>query len=133
LQEYFPDAERADWRQQVAGQRVQIIKHDPQHGGILEFGTEIVSAADHSLVALLGASPGASTAAWIMVRVVELCFGDKLTHDGWAEKLKAMIPSYGQSLIDDPELCRRVRTDTAAVLGLHDISRPSPARTNSAA
>jgi len=122
LQEYFPNAERTDWRQQVAGQRVQIIKHDPQHGGILQFGTEIVSAADHSLVALLGASPGASTAAWIMMRVVEQCFADKLTHDGWTEKLKAMIPSYGQSLIDEPELCRRVRADTAAVLGLHDIN-----------
>ena len=122
LQEYFPNAERTDWRQQVAGQRVQIIKHDPQHGGILQFGTEIVSAADHSLVALLGASPGASTAAWIMMRVVEQCFADKLTHDGWTEKLKGMIASYGQSLIDEPELCRRVRADTAAVLGLHDIN-----------
>jgi len=127
LQEYFPNADRADWRQQVAGQRVQIIKRDPQHGGILQFGTEIVSAADRSLVALLGASPGASTAAWIMVRVVELCFADKLAHGGWAEKLKALIPSYGQSLIDDAELCRRVRADTAAVLGLHDISRPGAA------
>jgi malate dehydrogenase (quinone) len=127
LQVFFPNAKREDWRQQVAGQRVQIIKRDAQHGGILEFGTEIVSAADRSLVALLGASPGASTAAWIMVRVVELCFASQLTHDGWAAKLKAIIPSYGQSLIDDAELCRRVRAETAAVLGLHNISRPRAA------
>ena len=35
------------------------------HGGVLQFGTEIVSSADNSLAALLGASPGASTAVWI--------------------------------------------------------------------
>jgi L-2-hydroxyglutarate oxidase LhgO len=104
-------------RQQVAGQRVQIIKRDPVHGGVLEFGTEIVSAADHSLVALLGASPGASTAAWIMLRVIDMCFVAPLV------KLRQVIPSYGESLIDNPELCRRVRADTAAVLGLHDISQ----------
>jgi malate dehydrogenase (quinone) len=87
------------------------------HGGVLEFGTEIVSAADHSLVALLGASPGASTAAWIMLRVIDMCFVAPLV------KLRQVIPSYGESLIDNPELCRRVRADTAAVLGLHDISQ----------
>src|SRR5262249_25513381 len=70
LRAFFPKAAEADWRTEVAGQRVQIIKRDPQRGGVLEFGTEIVSAADASLVALLGASPGASTAASIMVAVV---------------------------------------------------------------
>ncbi|MGO8920231.1 MAG: malate dehydrogenase (quinone) [Stellaceae bacterium] len=134
LQDYFPNAKPADWRLEVAGQRVQIIKKDPQHGGILEFGTEVVAAADHSLVALLGASPGASTAEWIMVRVLERCFKGELTAGGWAVKLKKMIPSYGESLIDNAELLRRVRTDTAIVLGLHDISssgsgkRPQPER-----
>ena len=46
LREFFPNAKREDWREEVAGQRVQIIKKDPTHGGILQFGTEIVSAAD---------------------------------------------------------------------------------------
>lgn len=117
LRGFFPQAEHSDWRQQVAGQRVQIIKRDAVHGGILEFGTEIVPSADRSLVALLGASPGASTAAWIMLRIVDMCFKAD------PARLKEIIPSYGQSLIDDPELCQRVRADTAAVLGLHDISR----------
>jgi malate dehydrogenase (quinone) len=117
LQSFFPQADRADWRQQVAGQRVQIIKRDAVHGGILEFGTEIVSSADRSLVALLGASPGASTAAWIMLRIVDMCFKAQ------PSKLREIIPSYGESLIDNPELCRRVRADTAAVLGLHDIAQ----------
>jgi len=93
----------------------------------LEFGTEIVASADRSLVALLGASPGASTAVWIMLRVIERCFKPVLTGHGGMAKLKAMIPSYGQSLIDNAELCRQVRADTAAVLGLHDVRRPGTA------
>ena len=100
---------------------MQIIKRDPRHGGILQFGTEIVSASDASLVALLGASPGASTAVWIMVKVVERCFEDKLKRGGWAAKLKAMIPSYGESLIDDAALTRRVRAETSEILHLHNI------------
>ena len=121
LQEFYPLARRVNWRLEVAGQRVQIIKRDPRHGGILEFGTEQVAAADGSLVALLGASPGASTAVWIMLGILERCFKDKLQHGGWEAKLKEMIPSYGKSLIEDAELCRRVRAETAAVLHLQNI------------
>ena len=100
---------------------MQIIKKDPTHGGILEFGTELVSAADRSIVAMMGASPGASTAVWIMVHILELCFAEKLKAGGWSVKLKEMIPSYGQSLIDKPALCRQVRADTAAVLHINNI------------
>ena len=121
LRAFFPKVEEPDWRAEVAGQRVQIIKRDPQRGGILQFGTEIVSASDGSLVALLGASPGASTAVWIMVAVVERCFKDKLKERGWAAKLKAMIPSYGRSLIDDAALCRSVRAETAEILHLRNV------------
>lgn len=122
LREFYPQLDEADWRPEVAGQRVQIIKKDPTHGGILQFGTEIVSSADHSLAALLGASPGASTAVWIMVNLIEKCFADKLANGGWADRLKKMIPSYGQSLIDNAALCRKVRADTASVLQINDIS-----------
>jgi malate dehydrogenase (quinone) len=101
--------------------RVQIIKRDPVKGGILKFGTEIVAAQDRSLVALLGASPGASTAAAIMIKVLELCFGKELAGGGWKAKLEAIIPSYGHSLIDDAALTRKVRADTAAVLGLQNV------------
>src|SRR6266853_441793 len=48
LREFYPHAREEDWRVEVAGQRVQIIKKDPTHGGILEFGTELVGAADRS-------------------------------------------------------------------------------------
>src|SRR5262249_35745798 len=121
LQDYFPMANPKDWRLEVAGQRVQIIKPDARRGGILEFGTELVPAADGSLVALLGASPGASTAVWISLNVIERCFQDKLKSGGWPTKLKEMIPSYGQSLIEDAALCRRVRAETASVLHLENV------------
>src|SRR6201993_1675718 len=122
LREFYPNVNEDDWKVEVAGQRVQIIKKDPVHGGILEFGTELITASDGSVVAMLGASPGASTAVWIMLQVIERCFRDKLTNAGWAEKLKDMIPSYGQSLIDNPDLCRRVRAETAAVLNINNIT-----------
>jgi len=120
LREFFPNAKQEDWRLEVAGQRVQIIKKDPTHGGVLQFGTELVSAADRSIVAMLGASPGASTAVWIMVEVIKRCFPEKLKN-GWSAKLKELIPSYGQSLIENAALCRQVRAETAAVLQINDI------------
>ena len=122
LQEFYPRAKQEDWRVEVAGQRVQIIKKDPVHGGILQFGTELVGSADNSIVAMLGASPGASTAVSIMVRVVERCFSQELRNAGWMPKLKEMIPSYGISLIEDAVLMRKVRADTAAVLQLKNVS-----------
>jgi len=121
LREFFPNAKERDWRVEVAGQRVQIIKKDPTHGGILEFGTELVFASDHSIVAMLGASPGASTAVWIMLHVIEQTFAEKLKTGGWSAKLKEVIPSYGQSLIENAALCQQVRADTAAVLHINNI------------
>jgi len=106
---------------QVAGQRVQIIKPDVKRGGLLEFGTELVAAADRSLVALLGASPGASTAAFIAISVLEKCFPNELTVAGWLPRLKEVIPSYGISLIEDADFLRRIRADTAVVLNLDNI------------
>jgi len=91
LRDFLSDDEGSGLAARCAGQRVQIIKKDQKHTGVLEFGTEIVAAADHSLVALLGASPGASTAVWIMIKVLETCFPQAIKNDGWAAKLKQMI------------------------------------------
>ena len=88
---------------------------------VVEFGTEIVAAHAHSIVALLGASPGASTAASIMIRVIEQCFAQRLNMGDWRRKLQEIIPSYGHSLIEDAALTRQVRADTAAVLGLQNV------------
>lgn len=121
LKQFFPRAGRGDWKEAVAGQRVQIIKPDKTRHGILEFGTELIPASDKSLVALLGASPGASTAAFIAMEVLQTCFADKLTEEAWLPALKRMIPTYGIDLKVDAEACRRSRAATATVLQLENI------------
>ncbi len=120
LREFYPSLDEKDWEFDVAGQRVQIIRKDALHTGKLEFGTDIVHSADSSIVALLGASPGASTAVWIMVHMLENCFHKELVGH-WVPKLKEMIPSYGHDLKTDAALVERVRKETAEVLGLRTV------------
>ncbi len=122
LREFYPNVDPQNWYEEVAGQRVQIIKKDQKKIGILEFGTEIVESADSSLVALLGASPGASTAVYIMINVIEKMGPTGLLPSNWQQKMQTIIESYGQSLITDEALCNKVRAETAAVLGLHNIN-----------
>ncbi|WP_028631242.1 MULTISPECIES: malate:quinone oxidoreductase [Pseudomonas] len=109
LREYFPQAKDEDWELLTAGQRVQVIKKDAEKGGVLQFGTEVVSSADGSIAALLGASPGASTAAPIMLTVLEKTFKDKVQTPEWQARLKEIIPSYGRKLNNDLELTNQVR------------------------
>ena len=119
LREYFPGAESAEWTLAQAGQRVQIIKKDARGRGKLEFGTELVAAADGSLAALLGASPGASVAAQAMIEVIERCFADRL-NNGWRARLQELVPSYGESLVDNSDLLARIRPNTLSSLKLRD-------------
>jgi len=121
LQAFFPEAQRDDWRQAVAGQRVQIIKPDLHNTGVLEFGTELVTSADKSFVALLGASPGASTAAFIAIETLERCFGDELKRGDWGKRLKSVIPTYGIDLKTDAVACRDIRAVTAKTLQLEFV------------
>lgn len=118
LRDFLPMAQLDDWELEVAGQRVQIIKKDPKRGGTLQFGTEVVSAADGSLAALLGASPGASTTVSIMMTLMKQCFPDQFKSDEWQSKIKAMVPSFGQKLAEDGALVEQVRERTAQVLEL---------------
>ncbi len=118
LREYYPEAQDKDWELIQAGQRVQIIKKDPKLGGVLQFGTEVVSSEDGSIAALLGASPGASTAAPIMLHLMERTFKDKVNTPGWQAKLKEIIPSYGQMMNDNLELTNRIRAWTSSRLQL---------------
>lgn len=120
LEQFFPQAQRQEWHEAVAGQRVQTIKPDPHHTGVLEFGTELIGSADNSIVALLGASPGASTSAFIAFQVLEKCFGNELA-GGWRDRLKTIIPTYGIDLTQDAAACRDIRAQTAAVLGLANV------------
>lgn len=118
LREFLPQAESDDWDLIVAGQRVQIIKNTTAGKGMLQFGTEVISAADGSIAALLGASPGASTAVSVMLEVIEKCFPEHLNK--WMPKLREMIPSYGQSLAENPELLREIETSTSRTLELDE-------------
>jgi malate dehydrogenase (quinone) len=118
LRDYYPNANKADWHLEIAGQRVQVIKKDAKRGGVLEFGTEVVTAADGSIAALLGASPGASTSVPIMIQLIERCFKAQAKTPEWQSKLKEMIPSYGQSLAKDVALSNETRDRTSKALGL---------------
>ncbi|MDF2182908.1 malate dehydrogenase (quinone) [Neptuniibacter sp. CAU 1671] len=120
LRKFYPQAKDEDWELSYAGQRVQIIKKDANGKGKLEFGTEVISSADGSLAALLGASPGASTAVPTMINVIERCFKDKLASEAWQQKLLEMIPSYGHDLSKETELMRSIRRRTLTTLQLFE-------------
>ncbi|HEX9150775.1 MAG TPA: malate:quinone oxidoreductase [Flavobacterium sp.] len=120
LREYVPSARSKDWKLERAGQRVQVIKKDEKEGGILEFGTEVITTADGSLSVLLGASPGASTAVSIMIDLIGRCFKEEMKRPEWQEKLKMMIPSYGQALNTNPALLEEIRKNTAEILKLNN-------------
>ena len=116
LRDFFPDAKDDEWDLVTAGQRVQIIKKDPEKGGKLQFGTEVVAAEDGSLSALLGASPGASTAVSIIIEVLEKCFAEEMSNPEWIAKVQSMVPSYKKSLADDKELYEATRSRADQVL-----------------
>jgi len=116
LWDFYPSADPDDWYELTAGQRVQVIKPDSKKVGVLQFGTEVVTSADGSISGLLGASPGASTAAAIMIDVLERCFPERLA--GWSKKLRGMVPSYGTKLSDDADLAYRSMSRTGSVLKL---------------
>ncbi|AHC34366.1 malate:quinone oxidoreductase [Pseudomonas fluorescens] len=118
LKEYFPNAKKEDWRLWQAGQRVQIIKRDEEQGGVLKLGTEVVSSADNTIAGLLGASPGASTAAPIMLTVLQKVFKDKVATPEWQTKLHQIVPSYGTKLNDSPEAVAKEWAYTAGILQL---------------
>ncbi|MCX8959183.1 malate dehydrogenase (quinone) [Erwinia psidii] len=121
LQEYFPEAQKEDWQRVKAGQRVQIIKKDEKKGGVLKLGTEVVTSEDGSISALLGASPGASTAAPIMLDLMNKVFKDKFHSDEWQSKLKAIIPSYGQKLNGNVAATEHEQAETSRILQLDYI------------
>ncbi|ASA24804.1 malate dehydrogenase (quinone) [Paenibacillus donghaensis] len=116
LRDFVPNAQSEDWDLLVAGQRVQIIKDTAAGKGTLQFGTEVISSADGSIAALLGASPGASTAVSVMLEVIHKCFPQHI--EAWQPKLQEMIPSYGMSLSNNPALIQEIQASTARALGL---------------
>ncbi|WP_238085340.1 MULTISPECIES: malate dehydrogenase (quinone) [Pseudescherichia] len=118
LKEYYPSARKEDWKLIQAGQRVQIIKKDADKGGVLKLGTEIVTDRQKTLAALLGASPGASTAAPISINVIKQLFPAQFASAQWQEKLHAIVPTYGQKLNGNVALTQQVWDETASTLNL---------------
>jgi malate dehydrogenase (quinone) len=118
LREYYPMAQKGDWRLWQAGQRVQIIKRDAQKGGVLRLGTEVVSDDEGTVAALLGASPGASTAAPIMLQLLEKVFHEKMQTAAWQAKIKAVVPTYGSRLNEHPQAIEESLAHTSEVLEL---------------
>lgn len=119
LRTFLPQAKNSDWSLAQAGQRVQVIKKSEKKWGKLEFGTEIVCTKDRSLAALLGASPGASVSANVMLEIVERCFPEQMQTKEWQKKLTSLIPSYNQSLIENKALLAKVRKRDNTVLHLN--------------
>ena len=119
LKTYYPLANMSDWKLIIAGQRVQIIKKDKNSGGVLKFGTEIVSSADGAITALLGASPGASTSVSIALSILQHMFPDRYQSDAWQQAIKTMIPSFGESLTERADLFRRIQSRSHSILGLN--------------
>jgi len=120
LQTFYPNAKFEDWELINAGQRVQIIKKDDEEGGVLKFGTEIVTNSKKNLAALLGASPGASTSVSIMLDVLKNCFPNEMNSGSWNIQLEKIFPSYGKSLIEDGQLCKKIRSYTTKILKLEE-------------
>lgn len=115
LRKFYPEAKMEDWKLEDAGQRVQVIKNDKEKGAMLQFGTELVTSKDGSISALLGASPGASTAVSVMLNLLKKCFPEQF-EARYKAKIQEMIPSYGKSLEKEDALRENVRATAAAAL-----------------
>lgn len=102
-----------------------MIKRDPKEGAVLQFGTEIVSDKDGTIAALMGASPGASTAPHIMLNLMAKAFPQQMTDTGWKARLKEIIPSYGRKLNEDPAFTNEIRRMTSTALHLPYLDVPA--------
>ncbi|TDH20357.1 malate:quinone oxidoreductase [Mycobacteroides franklinii] len=122
LRRYYPHAKTADWELVPAGQRAQLITPDPRRVGVLQQGTELVVSADRTIAGLLGASPGASTAAPIMIDALQRCFPEQW-HATWHKTITDAIPGAGDITWDAAAVTNSART-TAYSLRL-DGSTPS--------
>lgn len=116
LRIFLPNARDEDWDVVIAGQRVQVIKDTEDSKGNLQFGTEVITSDDGSLAALLGASPGASTAVDIMLDVLKRCYKNEF--DAWIPKIKEMIPSYGLKLNEHEEVYNAVNKEVRKYLNV---------------
>lgn len=119
LRRLMPAAAAEDWELIIAGQRVQVIARDARGRGTLQFGTELVTSPGNAIAGLLGASPGASTAVPVMIRLLQEAFGDR--YPDWADRLRDLVPSLGRSMNTDADWALENRQKTAEALGLGGV------------
>ncbi|MEI6862516.1 MAG: malate:quinone oxidoreductase, partial [Verrucomicrobiota bacterium] len=92
---FYPKAQAKDWKLVDAGIRVQAIKRTDGEAGIVHYGTEVLTSADRSMSALLGASPGASVCVHIVLEVIRQCFPQLLESETGRQRIRQLIPTYG--------------------------------------
>ena len=118
LKKFLPVVHPNDWKLSIAGQRVQIIKKTSK-GGVLKMGTEVVTSSDGSLAALLGASPGASTAVTIMIEVLNRCWHEKMKSNQWQQRMLEIFPSLGTDINSNKEALLAIRKRNDYLLKLN--------------
>ena len=59
-----------------------------------------------------------ATAVAIILKMIGRCFREEMAGTEWPTRLKEMIPSFGQSLIEDTALHREIQTRTREALDL---------------
>jgi len=123
LAEFVPSVRAEDWELVTAGQRVQLLTSTDGRGTMVGFGTEIVTSAGGSLAALLGASPGASTAAATMVDVLAASFPQRMPQ--WAPRLDQLAPAPATVRSWDPAELGRISAHARRVLRLTPVD-PTP-------
>jgi malate dehydrogenase (quinone) len=92
---FYPNAKAEDWKLVDGGIRVQAIKKTDGEAGIVHFGTEVLTSADKSMSALLGASPGASVCVNIVTEVIRKSFPHLTEGEEGRKRLQSIIPTYG--------------------------------------
>lgn len=98
LRVFYPAAQAKDWKLIDAGIRVQAIKKTDGEAGIVHYGTEVITDANRTISALLGASPGASVSVNIVLEVIKKCFPQLLASPAGYARMKEMIPTFDEDI-----------------------------------
>ncbi len=120
LHVFYPAAEAKDWKLIDAGIRVQAIKKTDGEAGIVHYGTEVITNADRTISALLGASPGASVSVHIVLEVIKKCFPELLATEAGKARMKEMIPIHDVDIKkqENADFHKQAATKATRQLGL---------------
>lgn len=115
LKVFVPEAKDEDWTLYEAGQRAQVIAPKGKLG-TLQFGTQVISSSDRTISGLLGASPGASVSAKVMLEVLTQLEPELAKKQ--QSQIEKMIPTYGRPINSDSALAKKTLSSTAKALKL---------------